>query len=104
MPPVARPPVGRSHLEAPAMAAPCPPTVSSSPAPTRTAHDALHGRPVLVTGATGFLGRHLSRLLLDLGAEVHALTRDAGSERPALPGVTWHRGDLTDPSAVESIA
>ena len=68
-----------------------------------TLHGALRGRPVLVTGATGFLGRHLARRLLRDGAEVHALTRDAGAPRPDLPGVTWHEGDLTDTAAVEGL-
>ncbi|GLZ47753.1 NAD-dependent dehydratase [Actinomycetospora sp. NBRC 106375] len=62
-------------------------------------HDAtgLRGRRVLVTGATGFLGRHLVRRLLHLEAEIHALTRGDGPHDPALPGVIWHRGDITDP-------
>ena len=58
---------------------------------------------MLVTGATGFLGRHLARRLLRDGAEVHALTRDAGAPRPDLPGVTWHEGDLTATAAVEGL-
>lgn len=33
-------------------------------------------RPVAVTGATGFLGSHLTGLLVDLGAEVAVLIRD----------------------------
>jgi UDP-glucose 4-epimerase len=86
------------------MAAPRPhvPTPAPPPAaaPALADTDALRGRPVLVTGATGFLGRHLCRRLLDLGARVHALTRDAGTERPDLPGVTWHRGDLTNADTV----
>ncbi|MHC1559620.1 NAD-dependent epimerase/dehydratase family protein [Actinomycetospora sp. C-140] len=59
--------------------------------------DALRGRPVLVTGATGFLGRHLVRRLRHLEAEVHALTRGDGEHDPDLPGTSWHRGDVADP-------
>jgi UDP-glucose 4-epimerase len=77
------------------------------PSPTRSSvadddhdTDALRGCPVLVTGATGFLGRHLARRLLRFGAEVHALTRSTTSVLPDLPGVTWHRGDLTDADAL----
>lgn len=47
------------------MAAPAPPTTRplrrTVPEPRDT--DALRGRPVLVTGATGFVGRHLVRRL-----------------------------------------
>ena len=54
---------------------------------------ALAGRPVLVTGATGFLGKHLTRALVRAGAEVHALVR-----RPAAldTRIHQHLGDMTD--------
>ena len=35
----------------------------------------LHGSRVFVTGATGFIGAHLVRVLEDAGADVHALRR-----------------------------
>ncbi|HEY4253787.1 MAG TPA: NAD(P)-dependent oxidoreductase [Roseomonas sp.] len=45
---------------------------------------------VLVTGASGFLGRALLPPLLAAGCAVHATAR-----RPAaVPGVTWHAADL----------
>ncbi|MFI0412021.1 SDR family oxidoreductase [Actinomadura sp. 3N508] len=46
---------------------------------------------ILVTGASGTLGRPLTRRLVEAGAEVHALSRRA---RPPEEGVTWHQGDL----------
>ncbi|MFI0374431.1 SDR family oxidoreductase [Actinomadura sp. 1N219] len=46
---------------------------------------------ILVTGASGTLGRPLTRLLAEAGADVHALSRRA---RPPEDGVTWHQGDL----------
>ncbi|WP_084960076.1 NAD(P)H-binding protein [Thermoactinospora rubra] len=49
---------------------------------------------ILVTGATGTVGRHVVRELLDRGATVRALTRDpATADLPA--GVEVVRGDLT---------
>ena len=51
---------------------------------------------VLVTGATGFLGRHLVSLLVERGDEVRALVR-AGSDASDLEriGVTALRGELS---------
>ncbi|HZE38855.1 MAG TPA: NAD(P)H-binding protein [Stackebrandtia sp.] len=50
---------------------------------------------ILVTGATGNVGRHLVRQLADAGHKVRALTRDASKAR--LPeGVEVVTGDLTD--------
>lgn len=54
---------------------------------------------ILVTGATGVIGRHLVEALLDQGAEVRALTRDPG--KAALPpAVEVAAGDFTDPSTL----
>ncbi len=61
---------------------------------------------VLVTGATGFLGRHLCRRLIGYGAEVHSTTR-TGSIRPETSGTedlgTIWRLDLVDPEATLSM-
>lgn len=46
---------------------------------------------VLVTGAGGFLGARLCARLVDLGAEVFAVSR---GERPDRDGVRWLRADL----------
>jgi uncharacterized protein YbjT (DUF2867 family) len=46
---------------------------------------------ILVTGASGTLGRPVTRLLAGAGADVHALSRRA---REPEAGVTWHKGDL----------
>lgn len=46
---------------------------------------------VLVTGATGFIGRHAIPTLVAAGHEVHAVTHGRGGEGA---GVTWHRADL----------
>jgi len=53
---------------------------------------------VLVTGATGTVGRHLARRLAAEGVEVGALCRDPLRAKELLPaGVEVVPGDLTDP-------
>ncbi|MEV4296505.1 NmrA family NAD(P)-binding protein [Microbispora rosea] len=55
---------------------------------------------ILVTGATGTVGRQVVRHLLERGAKVRALTRDPG--RAVLPyGVEAVGGDLTDAAGLE---
>lgn len=61
---------------------------------------------VLLTGATGFIGSHVARLLVAEGCEVHALVRpggDAGRIADVAPSLRVLHGDLTDDAAVESI-
>ena len=58
---------------------------------------------ILVTGATGFVGGHVVRALVDAGESVRALVRDArGAE--ALDGVDCElvRGDVTDPASLSA--
>jgi len=54
----------------------------------------------LVTGATGFLGWHVARALLDRGERVRALARDPARLRE-LDGVESVRGDLRDRDSLE---
>jgi nucleoside-diphosphate-sugar epimerase len=70
--------------------------------------DDLGGARVLVTGATGFIGSHLCRRLLDGGAEVHALTSTVSSVYPVRlvdirDRITLHGGNLNDSGAMDSV-
>jgi farnesol dehydrogenase len=59
---------------------------------------------ILVTGGTGYLGKHLVHEFLREGYEVILLTRD-GSDRCGLPlaGVRYRTGDLLDPASYEAV-
>jgi dihydroflavonol-4-reductase len=52
----------------------------------------------LVTGAAGFIGRHLVRALAAEGHSVHALVRKRASDLPA--EITQHEGDVLDASTL----
>jgi dihydroflavonol-4-reductase len=56
-------------------------------------------KPVLVTGATGFLGWHVARALLERGFRVRALVR--GNPLQDLDGAESVAGDLRDPSSLQ---
>src|SRR5215475_2178037 len=56
-------------------------------------------KPALVTGASGFLGWHVARLLIERGYEVRALVRP-GSRVAGLP-VEIVTGDLRDTASLE---
>lgn len=58
------------------------------------------GTRVLLTGGSGFIGRHLLARLDACGAEIHATTRGAA---PALLPSTWHTLDLADAAAVDAL-
>ena len=53
----------------------------------------------LVTGASGFVGRHALAVLADRGFAVHAVARRPLAEAPA----TWHAADLLDPAARRAV-
>jgi len=70
--------------------------------------DVFSGRTVLVTGADGFLGSHLTEALVFLGANVQAFVRATSSG--ALNNIshlrdklTVHSGDLTDRHSVDRV-
>ena len=58
------------------------------------------GTRVLLTGGSGFIGRHLLSRLDACGVEIHATTR--GATPAGLPG-SWHSLDLADAGAVDAL-
>jgi UDP-glucose 4-epimerase len=64
--------------------------------------------PVLVTGATGFIGSHLTRRLVADGADVHALTSTVSSVYPVRlldirDRISLHGANLSDEGAISSV-
>jgi nucleoside-diphosphate-sugar epimerase len=63
--------------------------------------NSLRRHRILITGASGFIGSHLCRRLVTLGAEVHGVSRSA---RGDMPGPTrWWQVDLEKLTDVESL-
>jgi len=63
--------------------------------------------PVAVTGATGFVGRHLVKALVESGRHVRALARDIDKANETLPVsdlVSVIEGDLFDPASMDELA
>ena len=70
--------------------------------------DVYEGRPVLITGADGFMGSHLTDALALIGADVHAFVRATSSGAINNIGhlqgeITIHSGDLTDKHSVDTV-
>jgi nucleoside-diphosphate-sugar epimerase len=61
----------------------------------------LSGQRVLVTGASGFLGSHLLRMLQPAGLEIHAASRSLTEGSSG--GITRWAVDLSDPSEAERL-
>ena len=81
---------------------------ANQPAPDVPSSQALELEPedrVLVTGADGFIGSALTRLLIERGARVAALVQP-GAEHTNLDGLDVERveGDLRDPEALQKAA
>ena len=55
----------------------------------------------LVTGASGFIGRHLCRRLVEKDFEVHGVSRRENDEKDR--GISWHQADLTSLADVEQV-
>jgi nucleoside-diphosphate-sugar epimerase len=59
------------------------------------------GQKALVTGATGFIGRHLCRRLEQTGVEVHAISRNR--QTASTNTVRWWQGDMGDATTTQHI-
>ena len=69
-----------------------------------TITSSIENNIVAVTGATGFIGSTLIRQLTKTGWQVRALYRPkAGSNPPAITGVTWIAGDLNNSDALNAL-
>lgn len=58
--------------------------------------------PILLTGATGFIGRHAYDALVARGHRVRCASRDPERARARLPGREWVRLDVGDPSSLRA--
>jgi len=57
---------------------------------------------VLLTGATGFVGRHLWPELVRAGYRVRCLSRSAAAARARWPDREWVQGDLADAGSLDA--
>lgn len=62
-------------------------------------YELMRGRTVLVTGATGFIGSHLTEILTELGADTRILIRQTSNMQylqGCIDKLTIYKGDVTD--------
>lgn len=64
-------------------------------------HAEYSGLKILVTGASGFIGSHVCRQLIQSGADLHAVSRQPRSA--ADDAIRWHHADLSSHEAVRDL-
>ena len=62
--------------------------------------NAFAGRPILVTGATGFIGSHLCHQLSSYGATLYGISRNPAPDNGT--PMQWWQGDLADERLVQT--
>ena len=66
-------------------------------------YDEIQGRTVLITGATGFIGSHLTEILVKLKADVRILVRPTTNLQylqHCIPKLKIYKGDILDRSSL----
>lgn len=64
-------------------------------------HSTVKNKVILVTGASGLIGRHLCPILMNRGWEVHATSLDPAME--GVPANRWHQSNLLIPGEARRI-
>lgn len=54
---------------------------------------------IAITGANGFIGRHVVKMLAHKNSEIRALTREIKGNKNS--DITWYEGDLLDPETID---
>src|SRR4051812_6852405 len=67
---------------------------------TGVTNSRIHDAPVLLTGASGFVGGHLFPVLAQAGQPVRALSRNPARARARFPGRDFIGGDIADEDQV----
>lgn len=63
----------------------------------------LGGKKVLITGASGFIGQHLSKKLIEIGATVTGTSRHQKGSDTIVTGLHWWQGTFENPDFVRKV-